>query len=75
MQADAEQQQNHPYFGKLFRNVRVRDKARRVRADDDAGQDIADQRGQAQFCGDKAADEGHADTGGDCRDKREFVKD
>ena len=48
MQADAEHQQHHTDFGELAGQSHVRDKSRRVRADQDAGDEIADQRRQFQ---------------------------
>ena len=48
VQADAEHQQDHADLGELAGEVGVGDEARRERADRDAGQQVADQRRQAQ---------------------------
>ena len=46
VQADAEHQQDDADLGELAGEILVGDKARRERADDDAGEQIADQRRQ-----------------------------
>ena len=47
LQADAEHQQDDADFGELFGDFGVGDKSRRVRTDERAGEEIADDRGQA----------------------------
>ena len=48
MQPDAEHHQHHADLGELAGELDVGDEARRGRADDDAGDEIADERRQAR---------------------------
>ena len=70
MQPDPEHQQDDADLGELQRQVLVGDKAGRGRADRDAGEQIPDQRRDAQPVGDRAEDEGEADAEDDRRDQR-----
>ena len=74
MQADAEHQQDDADLGQLAGQVLVADEARRERADGDAGQQVADQRRQAQLVRHEAADEGHDQPHGDGGDERGLVR-
>ena len=58
MQADAEHQQNDADLGELVGDVLVGDEAGRERPDDDAGEQIADQRRQLEAVGHDAEGEG-----------------
>ena len=70
MQADPEHQQDDADLGELQRQVLVGDKARRERADRDAGEQVSDQRRDPQPVGDRAKDKGEADAEDDRRDQR-----
>ena len=70
MQAHPEHQQDDADLGELQRQVLVGDKARRGRADRDPGEQVSDQRRDPQTMGDRAKDEGEADTEDDRRDQR-----
>ena len=68
VQADAEHQQDDADLGQLARQLLVADEAGRERPDRDAGQQIADQRRQAQLDRQETAGERHDqahDDGGD----------
>ena len=68
VQADAEHQQDDADLGQLAGQLLVADEARRERPDRDAGQQIADQRRQAQLDRQETAGERHDqahDDGGD----------
>ena len=54
MQTDAEHQQHHADLGELARQLGVGDEARRGGTNDDAGDQVTDQRRQLQAGGDKA---------------------
>ena len=58
MQADAEHQQDDAHFGKLAGQFAVGDEAEGIGPDQDAGDEVADQRRQPQAIGDQAEDEG-----------------
>ena len=53
VQPDAEHQQDDADFGQLRRHLRVGDEAGRLRADEDPGQQVADDRRQAEPLGDQ----------------------
>ena len=61
VQADAEHQQHHADLGELPREVDIGDEARRGRPDEDAGEQIADQRRQLQARRDEAEDQRQAE--------------
>ena len=65
MQADTEHQQHDADFGKLRRRAQVGDKARGGRADQDAGDEIANQGGGFQALGDEAENQRKAESGRD----------
>src|SRR5947207_1537571 len=73
MQADAEHQQDDADLGELRRQHLVGDKTRGERADHHAGEQIADERRDAQPVGDRAEDEGEPDPGHDRGDQRRRV--
>jgi len=73
MQADAEHQQHDADFGKLRSRAQVGDKARGGRADQDAGNKIADQGGGFQALGDETEDQGKAESGRDGGDQGNIV--
>ena len=62
LQADAEHQQDHADFGQLLGKRRVGDEARRVRPDEDAGQEVANDRGQADSLGDVSQEKGRGES-------------
>ena len=64
MQTDAEHQQHDADFGELARQFDVGNKAGRGGTDDDAGDQVADQRRQLQASGEKADDQAQAPSGG-----------
>ena len=74
VQADAEHQQHHADLGELARELDVGDEAGRGRADDDAGDEVADQRRQLQPRGDEAHDQREAQGGGDGGDQADVVR-
>jgi hypothetical protein len=57
VQADAEHEQDDADLRHLLRQVPVGDEPRRVRADDDAGQQVADDRREPQSLGDVPQDQ------------------
>jgi hypothetical protein len=65
LQTDAEHQQDHPDFRQLLGKRRIGDKARRVRPDEGAGQEVADDRRQADSLGDVAQEEGRGEPAGE----------
>ena len=73
MQADAEHQQDDADLGELRREARIGNETRRVGAHQDAGDEVADQRRQAQAIGYVAEPERKHETDGDGRDERGFV--
>ena len=54
LQAHAEHQQDDAHLRQLFGQVPIRFPARRVRADDDAREQVANDRGQPETLGDVA---------------------
>jgi len=73
MQADAEHQQHHADLGELAGQFHVGNKAGRVRTDQHAGNQIADQRRQFQPRGDEAEDQRQPEGGGDGGDQIDAV--
>ena len=73
MQADAEHQQDDADLGELFGEILVGDIARRERADQDAGQQIADQRRDAQTLGERAEDKGEHEADNDGGNQRRMM--
>ena len=69
MQADAEHQQDDADLGELAGEILVGDKARRERPDDDAGEEIADQRRQLEPVRHGRQDPGECQSGDDGRDE------
>ena len=74
MQADAEHQQDDADLGEFRRQRLVGDEARRERPDENAGDQVADQRGNAETVGEGAEDEGQPQTGDDRCDKRRLMR-
>ena len=73
VEADAEHQQDHPDLGELVGQVQVALEAGRVRPDQHAGQQVADDRREAQPLGEQPQHPGGGEPGGDGRDQRELV--
>jgi hypothetical protein len=69
LQADAEHQQDHADFGQLLGKRRVGDEAGRVRPDEGAGQEVADDRGQADPLGDVSQEQGGGEPSGEREDQ------
>jgi hypothetical protein len=69
MQADAEHQQDDADLGEVIGKFLIGDIARREGADHNPGQQIADQRRDAEAVGDGAQDEGQHQSHDDDRDK------
>jgi hypothetical protein len=65
LQADAEHQQDDADFCQLLGQRCVGDKARRVRPDERAGQQIADDRRQADPLGDVSQEERRGEPAGE----------
>lgn len=74
MQADAEHQQDHADFGQFIGEAGIGDEARRVRPDQDAGDEVTDQRRDAEAIGNCAEDESQPQTGDDGGDKRRVMR-
>ena len=70
LRPDAEHQQDDADLGELQRELGIADEARRVGADGEAGEQVADDRGKPQPLGDEAEDEGEHDRGHQGRDQR-----
>ena len=73
VQPHAEHQQDHADLGQLLGQVHVADEARRVRADDHAGQQIADDGRKLELLGDQPQHPGRGERRGDGRDERKIV--
>ena len=73
LQADAEHQQDDANFRKLFRKPPVDDDARRVRSDERPGEQVADNRGQADALGNEAEQQRPTEAGGERNDQIEIV--
>ncbi len=69
VQADAEHQQDDADLGQLLGEARVGDEARRVRPDEQAGQQIADDRRQPEPVRDVAQDERRRQAAGERQDQ------
>ncbi|GJD75310.1 hypothetical protein CFIICLFH_3551 [Methylobacterium goesingense] len=69
VQADAEHQQDDADLGELARELAVADEARRVGADEDAREEVADEGRQAQALRQHSADEGEHEAEGDDGDQ------
>ena len=74
MQADAEHQEDDADLGEFERQRLVGDEARRVRPDENAGDQIADERRHAEAVGESAEDEGQPEAGDDRGDKRRVMR-
>ncbi len=74
MQADAEHQQDDAHLGQLQRQMLVGDEAWRVRADQHAGEQIADERRDAEAVGERAEDERKPETGDDGGDQGRVMR-
>jgi hypothetical protein len=74
MQPDAEHQQDDADLRQFQRKVLVGHEARRVRPDENAGDEISDERGNAETVGDGAEDEGQAEAGDDGGDQRRIMR-
>ena len=72
LQADAEHQQDDADFGELLGELGVRDEAGRMRSDGDAGEQVADDRRQAEPMREIAEDERRAEAAGQREDESEF---
>ena len=70
MQADAKHEKDDAQLGQLADGVRVADETRGERTDDDAGQQVADDRGQAETAHEHPTDERYHQCGGDIDQQR-----
>ncbi len=73
LEADAEHQENYADLGELFFDLLVGDKARRARADQEAGQQVADNRRKAEAKRDQAAHQGSGQAPGESDDQVEVA--
>ena len=73
LQSDAEHQQDDADFGQLLGHVAIRHEPRRVRSDEQAGDEIADDRGEPGAMRGKAEHERRAKTAGQSQDQIEGV--
>ena len=69
LQPDAEHQENHADLRQLLGERAVRDEARRVWTDQDPGEQVADDRRQADALRDEAQDQRRAETASECEDQ------
>jgi len=69
LQSDAKHDQNHAHFGELFRYGRVGGKARRVRPNEHARDQIADDGREPQPLRGITEDERRAESGGKHQDQ------
>jgi len=74
MQADAEHQQDDADFGELAREIGVSDKSRCERTQRHPGEEITDERRQAQPMGCQASEEGQHEPHGNRGDERDVVR-
>ena len=74
MQADAEHQQDHADLGQLAGQCQVGDEARRVRPDQHAGEQVADQRRQPQLARDHPQQQCRGQGGNQRGDQRGVVR-
>ncbi len=75
MHADAEHQQDDADLGHLGGELGVGDEPRRVGADGDPGEHVADQGRQSEPLGDPAEGERHGERAGEGHDDGEIVHD
>ena len=73
VQADAEHQQDDADLGELVRQVLVGDEARRLRPDDEAGEEVADDGREAEAERHVAADEGRGQAARQRQDQIDIV--
>ena len=73
MQPDTEHEQDHADLGELLRQPDIGDEAGRGGADDDARDQVTDQRRHLQACGDEAHDEGKPQAGGNRGDQSDVM--
>ena len=73
LKADAEHQQNDADFGKLFGDFRVGDESGSVRADQSAGKQIADDRGEAGAMCEVTQNQGGGEAAGQRQDQIQVV--
>ena len=69
MQADAEHEEDHADLGQLGGELGIGDDAGGCRPGDDAGDQVADKRRDAQAFGGRAEHERQAEAGNQCRDQ------
>ena len=74
MRADAEHEQHHTDLGELRGEMRVGDPARRVRTHRDAGEEVTDERRQAQPYRRKPEHKGEREANGERGDQGVFVQ-
>ena len=74
VQADAEHQENDADLGELIGDILVGDEARRERPDEDAGDEIADERRQLEAVRDDAEAEGEHEAERDGGNERRDVR-
>ena len=73
LKADAEQEKDDADFGHLVGQAGVGDKPRSVRADDNPGQQISNNRGEADAVGEESKDQGGSQATGQGQDQVEVV--
>ncbi|MNJ60138.1 hypothetical protein D3C77_558510 [compost metagenome] len=73
MQADTEHQQHHADFRQLRGQFDIGDETRRGRAEQNAGEQVANQCRELQLLGDEAEDQGQAEPPGKGGDKRDVM--
>ena len=73
LHADAEHQQDDADLGQLLRHVAVGHEAWRVRSDEESGDEIPDDRGEADAMGGEAEDQRRAEAAGERQDQIERV--
>ena len=73
MHADAEHQQDDADFRELRCDAAVGDKARRMRADGDAREQVTDERRQSQAVRDPAEQKREREPAGEQRDDRQVM--
>jgi hypothetical protein len=73
VQTNTEHEEDHPQFRQLGDRFRIPDEARREWTDNDACQQVPDDRGQADAAGDDPADECHHQCHDDINEQCYFV--
>ena len=73
LQPDAEHQQDDADFGQLLRHMAVGDKAWRIGPDEQPGDEIADDRGEADAMRGEAEDQRRAEASGQRQDQIDRV--